>query len=399
MVESLPADAARPSIRRPLTWLTIAKFLVNMALRLVYPFNTDIAKGLGVSLDRVGRMQGLGELTGLISAGIGHQLDRGYYARWVTIGVGGAGVGALLLGVGGKLWVFGLGFALIACGVAVMTTSAHTWIGETVPYAERGRVVGIYEASWAVALLVGAPAAGVLIDHGSWWWPFAVIGVLVLAALPFVRRSLPRPARGRSTSASGSDVLGASLNVARSKIYWNRRVYASLSASSLLTLGAVVIFASYGAWLKDRHGFTTASVSALTLGLGVVELVGSGSVALFVDRIGKRRSVAGGAGLMAVAALCVMAAGNTRWLAAVGIVLFFGGFEFAYVSQISINSEVGGAARGRVIAVNAAIVTIARASGAALGTWLYVHSGMVAVAIVSVSCAFITMATTVATFD
>ena len=102
---------------------------------------------------------------------------------------------------------------------------------------------------------------------------------------------------------------------------------------------------------------------------------------------------------MAVAALCVMAAANTRWLAAVGIVLFFGGFEFAYVSQISINSEVGGAARGRVIAVNAAIVTIARASGAALGTWLYVHSGMTAVAIVSVSCAFITMATTVATFD
>lgn len=398
-MESLPIEAARPSIRRPLTWLTIAKFLVNMALRLVYPFNTDIAKGLGVSLDRVGRMQGLGELTGLVSVGIGHQLDRGYYARWVTFGVGGAGVGALLLGVGGRLWVFGLGFALIACGVAVMTTSAHTWIGETVPYVERGRVVGIYEASWAVALLVGAPAAGVLIDHGSWWWPFAVIGVLVLVALPFVSRSLPRPARARSFSESGTSAPGAMPGVSPSKIDWNRRVYASLSASSLLTLGAVVIFASYGAWLKDRHGFTTASVSALTLGLGVVELVGSGSVALFVDHIGKRRSVAAGAGLMAVAAVCVMAAGNTRWLASVGIVLFFGGFEFAYVSQISINSEVGGAARGRVIAVNAAIVTIARAVGAALGTWLYVHSGMVAVAIVSVSCALITMATTVATFD
>ena len=103
---------------------------------------------------------------------------------------------------------------------------------------------------------------------------------------------------------------------------------------------------------------------------------------------------------MAVAAACVMAAGDTRWLASVGVVLFFGAFEFAYVvSQISINSEVGGAARGRVLAMNAAIVTVARAVGAALGTWLYVHSGMVTVASVSIVCALITLALAVSTFD
>ena len=392
MPESSPAVGARPSIRKPLTWLTIAKFLVNMALRLVYPFNTDIARGLGVSLDTVGRVQGLGELTGLASIGIGRQLDRGHYVRWVSIGVAGAGIGSLFLGVGGTLWVFGLGFAMIACGVAVMTTAAQTWIGESVPYAERGRVIGIYEASWAVALLVGAPVAGLLIDRGSWWWPFAAIGALAVASLPFVARSLPY------IGTSASD--GGPARAKAPPIKWNRRVLSAISASTLLTLGAVVIFASYGAWLKDRHRFTTASVSALTLGLGVVELMGSGSVAAFADRIGKRRSVAGGATLMAVAAACVMAAGDTRWLASVGVVLFFGAFEFAYVvSQISINSEVGGAARGRVLAMNAAIVTVARAVGAALGTWLYVHSGMVTVASVSIVCALITLALAVSTFD
>lgn len=102
---------------------------------------------------------------------------------------------------------------------------------------------------------------------------------------------------------------------------------------------------------------------------------------------------------MALAAVCVMAARDIRWLASIGIVLLFGAFEFAYVSQISINSEVGGAARGRVMAVNAAIVTVARAVGAALGTWLYVHSGMVAVSTVSIICALITVGTTVSTFD
>ena len=395
-------DADRASIRRPLTWLMVARILVNMALRLVYPFNTDIARGLGVSLDSVGRVLGLGEVAGLASLGIGRQLDRGHYARWITVGVGSAGVGALLLGLGGHLWVFGLGFALIACGVAVMTTSAHAWIGESVPYAERGRVIGTFETSWAVALLVGAPVAGVLIARGSWWWPFTAIGVLVLMVLPFVGRSF-KVSSGLATLPSAGDrsegseglegrSVGDGDQAPLAERVWTLRVLGSIAALTILTLGAVVIFASYGAWLKDRHGFTTASVSALTLGFGLVELAGSGSVAAFSDRLGKHQSVAGGAAVMAAASVVVMAAADTRWLAVVGLVLLFGGFEFAYVSQISIISEVGGAARGRVLAANAAITTVARAVGVALGSWLYVRVGITAVAGVTAACAVATVA-------
>ncbi len=381
----------RSSIRRPLTWLTLAKFVVNMALRLAYPFNTDIAKGLGVSLDQVGRVQGIGELTGLVSAGIGHQLDRGFFRRWVVIGVAAAGFGSLAMGLGGRLWVFGVCFALVAGGVAVMTTAAQTWIGSTVPYAERGRVIGIYEASWAVALLVGAPAAGVLIDRGSWWWPFAGIGVVALALVPFVRSSMD------ATQSSPSGHVGPSPRPPR--VRWTRPVLLAIATSSLLTLGAVVIFASYGAFLKDEHGFSTAKLSALTLGLGVVELVGSGSIAAFSDRIGKRRSVALGSSLMALCALILMTARSSTPIAAGAIVVFFGGFEFGYVAQISVNSEVGGEARGRVMAINGGIVTIGRAVGAALGTWLYVRSGIVAVCLVSLVCATVAVVAAIITDD
>jgi predicted MFS family arabinose efflux permease len=382
-------DGPRPSIRRPLTWLTLAKFFVNMALRLAYPFNTDIARGLGVSLDQVGRVQGIGELTGLVSAGIGHQLDRGFFRRWIVIGVAAAGFGSLALGLGERLWVFGVCFALLAGGVAVMTTAAQTWIGSSVPYAERGRVIGIYEASWAVALLVGAPVAGFLIDQGSWWWPFALIGVVVLGMVPFVASAMGGP----------SPVADAGSGVKPPPVEWTRPVLVAIATSSLLTLGAVVVFASYGAFLKDNHGFTTATVSALTLGLGAVELVGSGSIALFSDRIGKRRSVALGSLLMAIAAVVLMVAGSSTVAAAGAVVIFFGGFEFGYVAQISVNSEVGGAARGRVMAINGGIVTIGRAVGAALGTWLYVRSGMVAVATLSLVCALASMAAAITTPD
>ncbi len=351
-----------------------------MALRLAYPFNTDIARGLGVSLDSVGRVQGLGELTGLVNIGIGHQLDRGHTRRWIVAGVAMAGFGAVFLGVGSTLWVFGICSALIACGTAVMTTSAQTWIGVRVPYAQRGRVIGVYEASWALALLIGAPIAGYLIDRGSWWWPFFGIGMLTIAVVPMLARSLVAHETLPMEKASQT-------GIAPPRIEWNRRVLAAIATSTLLTLGAVVMFASYGAWLKDRHGFSTASVSALTIGLGVAELLGSGSTAAFADRLGKRRSVALGAVLMALAALVVVSSRSSALLASAGVVLLFGSFEFAYVSQLSINSEVGGPARGRVMAINGAIVTVSRAIGAALGTWLYVHSGMATVAVLSLACA------------
>ena len=363
-----------------------------MALRLAYPFNTDIARGLGVSLDSVGRVQGLGELTGLVNIGIGRQLDRGHTRRWIVVGVAMAGVGAVLLGAGSTLWVFGICSALIACGTAIMTTSAQTWIGGRVPYAQRGRVIGIYEASWALSLLIGAPVAGYLIDRGSWWWPFLGIGALTLAVIPMLARSLAahEPTPSEKPARSGNPPL---------RMEWNRRALAAIATSTLLTLGAVVVFASYGAWLKDRHGFSTASVSALTIGLGVVELLGSGSTAAFADRLGKRRSVALGAVLMALAALLVVGSRSSALLASAGVVLLFGSFEFAYVSQLSINSEVGGVARGRFMAINGAIVTLSRAVGAALGTWLYVHSGMATVGLLSLACAFAAAMAITSTFE
>ena len=389
----MSASAEAPtSIRRPFTWLLAAKFCVNMALRLAYPFNTDIARGLGVSLDSVGRVQGLGELTGLVNIGIGRQLDRGHTRRWIVVGVAMAGVGAVLLGAGSTLWVFGICSALIACGTAIMTTSAQTWIGGRVPYAQRGRVIGIYEASWALSLLIGAPIAGYLIDRGSWWWPFLGIGALTLAVIPMLARSLVahEPIPSEKTSRAGNPPL---------RMEWNRRGIAAIATSTLLTLGAVVVFASYGAWLKDRHGFSTASVSALTIGLGVAELLGSGSTAAFTDRLGKRRSVALGAVLMGFAALLVVGSRSSALLASAGVVLLFGSFEFAYVSQLSINSEVGGAARGRFMAINGAIVTLSRAVGAALGTWLYVHSGMATVGLLSLACAFAAAMAITSTFE
>ncbi len=44
--------------------MSAAKFVGNMGMRLAYPFNSDIAAGLGTSLSSVGATLGAAELTG-----------------------------------------------------------------------------------------------------------------------------------------------------------------------------------------------------------------------------------------------------------------------------------------------------------------------------------------------
>ena len=58
------------------------------------------------------------------------------------------------------------------------------------------------------------------------------------------------------------------------------------------------MFVVSGAWLDDRHGVSTAGLGLVATGFGAVELVASMSAAAFSDRIGLRRSVLIGLGVL-----------------------------------------------------------------------------------------------------
>lgn len=391
-----------PGERRSFTVLTTSKFVGNMGLRLVYPFNSDIAAGLGTSLTSVGAVLGTAELTGLASGAIGRDLDRGRYRRWALAGISAVAVGGLLMGVGGTLWALGIGFAAVVFGVATVTTSAHTWIGAHVPAGARGRAMGVYETSWAFALLVGAPIAGALIAWWAWWTPFTLIGLVAVAVAAAVARHVPPPpapataghgAGAGAGHAEAPGVPGAGPGGARRAVMGAVRsfgvdAWCVFATSQLLTIGAVMSFATYGAWLKDRHGFSTGSVAALTLALGGVELLGSGGVAVFGDRAGLRRSVVGGSLVMAVAAvgMALAVSGSTPLAVATTVVLFLG-FEFAFVANLTLVSGTGGAARGVFVGLNHTFTTAWRGIAAAAGTAIYERWSMLPVTVATVAMA------------
>lgn len=355
-------SSGRPASGVALFSISLSKLFASMALRLLYPFLGDVSRGLGITEARAGRLLGLGELAALSSLGVGRHLDRGHHRRWLIAGAVFGGAGALVFAVVRTPLALVVGFSLLTIGVAVSTGAGHALIGERVPFASRGRVIGLYETSWAVALLVGGPLFGFLIKRYSWSMPFVLSGIALLFSGPLIS---VRMARRRAASVvDGEPELQPPAVAGLSR----RAVVLAVATSVFLTLGAVLTFSSFGPWLEERHGLSTKGIGLIAMVLGAAELAGSGSLALWGDRLGIRRSVVAGALCMAGAAIVLLSFGNdSKWVAFGGIVALFGAFEFAFVAQLALISEVGGAKRGQVVAIDHALVVVMRAGGAALG--------------------------------
>jgi MFS family permease len=100
-----------------------------------------------------------------------------------------------------------------------------------------------------------------------------------------------------------------------------------------------------------------------------MELVASTSAAAFSDRVGLRRSVLIGLGGLALGLAVAALSGDSTFLAIIGLLVFLCGFEYAFVTSLSLVTEAAPLARGRAIGVGNALGTIAR-SAAVLGSGL-----------------------------
>ena len=143
----------------------------------------------------------------------------------------------------------------------------------------------------------------------------------------------------------------------------------TLAGSALIAASSISVFVVSGAWLEDRHGVSTAGLGFVATGFGAAELVASTSAAAFSDRIGLRRSVLIGLSVLGLGLVIAAGSGPSTVLAIAGLIVFLTGFEFAFVTSLSLVTEAAPLARGRAIGVGNALGTIAR-SAAVLATGL-----------------------------
>jgi MFS transporter, DHA1 family, inner membrane transport protein len=380
-----PREVDAASITLPLVAFTAAKTTANTALRWVGPFLPTLEKAFGVSIGTLTTIIGLAELAGLSTAAMGKSLDRGHQRRVFILGLWLISASALIALLG-NVWWFAASFVLLILGVANATVAGHAWISARVPYEGRARAIGIFELSWALALLLGAPLIAIILGFVGWRGPFVAIAILTAASALLVARVVPRDVvtDGAPTTEPeitepeitepGTTQPGPTNSGRRSLL--GTRAWRVLFSSALLAAAGMSVFVVSGAWLSERFGVSTGGLGLVAAGFGAVELIASGTTAIWADRLGKRRSVMVGLGILGVGIVITGIAGDSVWLAVLGLTVFLAGFEYGFVSSLSLVSEAAPAARGRALGWSNSIGTLARASGLAASGQLYDSFGI-----------------------
>lgn len=324
----------------------VARTAVNGGMRVVYPFLPEIERGLGVSAAALGVVLSVRAMAGLTAPMVPRLAERVGRRALMAAGLATTAVGCLLVVGAPGFAVAAVG--IILCGLAKPTFDVpmQGWFGARVPYARRGRVLGLTELTWAMALALTVPA-GPLIAVTDWRAPFILVGLLAVLGLVVLARLVApdRPAaRGRRP-----------LRLTRAHL-------AVLGVVLLFRLALELVFLSYGRWLETDFGLSVTAIGLFTLVVVASELAGEGAVAAFADRIGLRRSVFAGLLGCAAAYVALGFVGGSLAGAMTVVVVWFVASEITIVSIIPFVSELAVESRDRLLS----LLVMTNAAGAAL---------------------------------
>lgn len=351
------------SLRPALVYLTAVRLLLLTVERAVYPFLPTIARGLGIPLAQAGLLlsaRSLGGLTAPLTVAVAGR--RGHHQRLAAVGLGLFAVGALVTVAPGGYAVALVGFAILGAARPAYDAAAQAYLADRTPYERRARVLAVLELVYAGGLLVGAPIVGWAMARWDWRAPFVGGAALAVVALVTLRPSL-EPTHGEG----GSEQHPLRLDAAAVRL---------LVVMALFAFGAELTIVVFGAWLEAGFGLSLLALGGVSTVIGFAELTGESVTLGVADRLGKRRTVAAGltVSALAFASLTVLGHGMAGGLTAIAVAL--AGFEVAIVATIPIVSEIRPRARARMLAVGGVAMFAGRAVAAGVAPPLFAWAGI-----------------------
>ena len=118
---------------------------------------------------------------------------------------------SVLCGIAPTLWLLLAARAAQGLGAAVMMALALAFVGETVPKARTGSVMGLLGTMSAIGTALGPSLGGVLISGFGWRALFLVMVPLGILTLVLAQRCLPAGRRRPDTDRAGFDAVGTLL--------------------------------------------------------------------------------------------------------------------------------------------------------------------------------------------
>jgi predicted MFS family arabinose efflux permease len=346
--------------------ILLTRINLNVPVRLSYFFLPAIGRGLGVSLPVASGLVSVRSATGIVAPLFGALSDRWGGRRVMTVGAALLVVGALLIAA--LPWY---GAALVGFGILGLSKSAYdpamqAYLGRRVPYERRGRALGLAELAWSGSLLA-MPLCGLMIGRWGWRTPLAAVAIVGVFAWWLTRRALPSDT---DTPAETSSVVN-SLLCDVGPLWRDRHVRLALLSTAMLMLAQSSLIVVYGAWMEDRFGLTVSALGLATLVLGASELLAELGVALFSDRLGKRRAIFSSVIVLTIAYWTLPHLTSSLALALAGTAVLILAFEFSIVGLIPIVSGMNATSRGTLMSLNVVAASAGRMVAAPLGAALY----------------------------
>jgi len=286
-------------------------------------------------------------------------------------------MGSLVLFAGGcvavvvfpSIWTFALAMGLLALAKVNYDPSMQAYVGDAVPYAQRGKALAVTEYSWALALLIGAPAVGLAIQAWGWSAPFFWLALLSLLAVIFLWRMLPRLGTARAQGVGLRDTLRV---VMKYRVIWAAFFYIALmmTANEMLFIG-------YGSWMETSFGLTLATLGFASAIIGGSEIVGETFAGWSVDRFGKRPVITTTGILNALLYIILPFTSGSLTTALITLFVLFMTFEITVVGGMPLMTELVPKHRAVVMSMVVAAMSVGRALGALAGPMFMELGGFV----------------------
>lgn len=310
---------------------------------------------------------------------------------WVAGGLLGAVVAMVVLSRVETVLGMVLGWALAQAALNAMLAAITATVPDQVPVAERGTVGGWLAIAQTVGVVAGSGIAAATGSIAAGY--LATAGALVVLSLPYLldSRDLALPREQRPELHLGRFVRGFWISPRQHPDFawaWITRF--------LMNLGNALMVLYLLYYLQDAVDLTKkqaeSGVFLLTGLYGAVTVVTAILGGIWSDRVGRRKPFVIGAGLVAAAALLLLAFVSTWPGAIVGAVLLGVGFgtytavDFALITQVLPSAEDRARDLGVINIANALPQVLAPAVAAAvLGLGLGYSTLYVVAALVSVA--------------
>lgn len=349
--------------------LIFSRFLHSTLLRIVYPFAPAFARGLGVPIGTIYLVVSFRNLLSLLSPLFASLPQRFGYRNVMAAAIMALSAVCLLVAGVPVFWTFAV--AIIAGGVikVIFDPTMQAYLGDIVPYSQRGKAISLTEFGWSGAFLIGAPLTGWLIAQQGWSAPFLWLGLAAVPTAVLLRRALPPTGKTAGHETAGLGYIWRTL-----------RRYPVIWASSLFMMLALVaqesFFIVYGDWMESVFKLNLTSLGAATILIGVAETCGEATAGWSTDRFGKRPVTILCGLINAAIFLLIPLSTGSLVTAVVAMVALFFTFEVAVVGAIPLLTELVPGARTVVMSMSLGAMAAGRTIGSLIGPIAWSRAGV-----------------------